>query len=167
MEIYRYKFSNTYSNEVQQTFINVHRFDKPDVFKTAWNAWIGKNNELVEREKRRLFNLGYKGDIADKMYKSVRYYYKNKSTIKNEPKKRRTYIRLDKDTLAQMDEFICTRKNKNAKPSESFQMFLEKHKDLVEAIKTTFSEKGVEEDYIDLKIKKTFKNRCFNHFKNI
>ena len=54
MEIYRYKFSNTYSNEVQQTFINVHRFDKPDVFKTAWNAWIGKNNELVEREKRRL-----------------------------------------------------------------------------------------------------------------
>ena len=66
-----------------------------------------------------------------------------------------------------MDEFICTRKNINAKPSESFQMFLEKHKDLVETIKTTFSEKGVEEEYIDLKIKKTFKNRCFNHFKNI
>ena len=166
MEIYRYKFSSAYLANVQ-AFINVHRFDESDVFKAAWSTWVLRNNEMVQRETRRLTTLGYKGDMSDKMYKSARYYFKNKSTIKAKPKARRGYIRLDKSTLDIMDNYISDTAEVYAKPSESFQAFLEAHTELVCNIKTSFIDKGVKEDYIDLKIKKTYKNRCFKHFKNI
>jgi hypothetical protein len=164
MEIYRYKFSPVYLTKVQE-FINVHRFDEPNVFKAAWGKWVMRNNEMVQRETRRLTTLGYEGDISDKMYKSVRYYFKNKSTIKAKPKTRREYIRLNKSTLDVMDNYIS--EEVYAKPSESFQAFLEAHPKLICNIKTSFLDKGVKEDYIDLKIKKTYKNRCFKHFKNM
>ena len=167
MEIYRYKFSPTYLAHVHDTFLNAHRFDESDVFKSAWSDWKMRNDEVVQREIRRLTNLGYNGDISDKMYKSVRYYFKNKSTAEATPKKRRTYIRLNKSTLDVMDNYISEMEGTYAKPSESFKAFLDKHTDLIQTIKSTFAEKGVEEDYIDLKIKKTYKNRCFKYFKNI
>ena len=66
-----------------------------------------------------------------------------------------------------MDNYISEMEGTYAKPSESFKAFLDKHTDLIQTIKSTFAEKGVEEDYIDLKIKKTYKNRCFKYFKNI
>jgi len=150
-----------------QDFIKVHRFDDPSVFKKEWQAWIEQNNEIVQREIRRLTNLGYKGDISDKMYKSARYYFKNKPITTKKPKKRRIYTRLDKSTLDIMDKYITEHQEQYSKPSESFQAFLDEYKDFIQTIKSTFTEKGVKEDYIDVKIKKTYKNRCFKHFKNI
>ena len=58
------------------------------------------------QEARNLENLGYRGDVKTKMYKSVRYYYKDKSDKKVDPKKRRVYISLDGDILDSIDSHI-------------------------------------------------------------
>jgi len=155
--IYRYKFSSEFTNGLLQ-FIDIHRFDSVPIFKDEWNKWRVENDELIQRENMRLVELGYTGDIADKMYKSARYYYKNKSTVPKSPKKRRKYIRLDSTILSLMDDHIG---ESRGKPSSLFQMFIEKNKDKLASLKVNLREKGVKNEDIDAKIKKTFKNRHF------
>ena len=155
--IYRYKFSSEFTNGLLQ-FIDIHRFDSVPIFKDEWNKWRVENVELIQRENMRLVELGYTGDIADKMYKSARYYYKNKSTVPKSPKKRRKYIRLDSTILSLMDDHIG---ESRGKPSSLFQMFIEKNKDKLASLKVNLREKGVKNEDIDAKIKKTFKNRHF------
>ena len=46
------------------------------------------NKEIINLESDRLLRLGYTGNVGTKMYKSARYYFKNKSTKKKEAKKR-------------------------------------------------------------------------------
>ena len=106
----------------------------------------------------RLVELGYTGDIADKMYKSARYYYNNKSTVPKSPKKRRKYIRLDSTILSLMDDHIG---ESRGKPSSLFQIFIEKNKDKLASLKVDLLEQGVKNEDFDAKIKKTFKNRHF------
>jgi len=155
--IYRYKFSPEFTNKLL-AFIDIHRFDSAPIFKDEWHKWYAGNGELVQRENRRLVELGYVGDVSDKMYKSARYYYKNKPTVSRRPQKRRKYIRLSGDILALMDDHIGDNREK---PSVSFQMFMEKHKEQMASLKTELREKGVKNEDFDIKIKKTFKNRYF------
>ena len=155
--IYRYKFSSEFTNKLL-AFIDIHRFDSVSIFKDEWHKWCAGNDELVQRENMRLVELGYTGDIADKMYKSARYYYKNKPTVTKSPKKRRKYVRLSGDILALMDDHVGGNREK---PSVSFQMFMEKHKEKMASLKSELREKGIKSEEIDIKIKKTFKNRYF------
>ena len=160
--IFRYKFSPTYLEEVQDTFISTHRYDDPATFKEAWVKWSEKHDDMISMETRRLQSCGYTGDVTIKMYKSVRYYFKNKPTIPAAPKKRRPYIRLCPNFRSTMDEHILSMKNRYDKPSELYKSFLEVHQDLVVAIKKELLDKGLNSDDIDYKIKKTYKNRCYN-----
>ena len=106
----------------------------------------------------RLVELGYAGDIADKMYKSARYYYKNKPPAQKSPKKRRKYVRLSGDILALMDDHFGENREK---PSISFQMFIEKHKEKMVALKFELREKVIKNEDIDIIIMKTLKIRYF------
>ena len=160
-KVYRYKFSENYLEKVHHTFLDAHRFDEPEVFKAAWDLWVRQHSDAVDAEERRLIAMGYIGNCADKMYKSVRYYFKNKATRRPVPKKRRHYVRLKKSVLTTMDDYIVDIGDRYAKPADSFAAFVEAHPTLIAEIKAFFLEKGVKEDYIDLKIKKTYKNRCF------
>jgi hypothetical protein len=69
-------------------FSKIHQYDHRKDFKEAWNTWIEENNDIVTDEIRRLTEMGYDGDILDKMFKSARYYFRKKSTEKNEPQAR-------------------------------------------------------------------------------
>ena len=90
LPIYRYKFSNELMEPLTE-FSSKHRFDEASLFKVYWERWESQpqNISIVDREERRLKMLGYEGDMHKKMYKTVRYYLKNKSLEKKEPKKRR------------------------------------------------------------------------------
>ena len=93
------------------------------------------------------------------MYKTVRYYLKNKKEGKTEPKKRRPYISLDKDLIEDMDRHV---EFSNKKPQKAYEDFLES--DFNKNIITTVEELkylGLNEDDIYDKIKKTYKNRCY------
>ena len=111
-------------------------------------------------------NMGYEGDVITKMYKSARYYFKNKSNVKAEPKKRRQYIGIDVLLKDKMDEFIQEKIDGNddtPKPADAYTEFIEneKNKIMLTTEKNRLISFGLNENDVDNKFKKTFKNRYF------
>ena len=162
VSIYRYKFTDDFTKELY-TFSKVHQYDHRKDFKEAWDIWIDDNDNLVDDEVRRLTNLGYDGDIIDKMFKSARYYFRKKNNENNEPQKRRVYIGVQKDLLDSMDEHIISNiNNKDYKPSEGFSLFCKEKIELLKEEVNNLCKAGFT-DHIEIKdkIKKTYKNRYF------
>jgi hypothetical protein len=56
--------------------------------------------ELVEREISRLEQLGYKGDVIDKMFKAGRYYFREKESLEKKKKKNDVDTNDDNNTGA-------------------------------------------------------------------
>jgi len=159
--IHRYKFTQLFMDELYK-FAKVHQYDERKLFKESWNIWIEESHELIKNEEDRIKKIGYDGDVLDKMFKSARYYFRKKSNIKNEPKERRKYVSLNKEMLEEMDKDILSGLTKNKfKPSEGFDNFCEKNKDLIKKEIEVLLDKKIESDDIMLKIKKTYKNRYF------
>jgi hypothetical protein len=160
--IYRYKFTNEFSNELFK-FSKVHQYDHRKDFKEAWEVWIGDNENIIDEEVRRLSNLGYDGDIIDKMFKSARYYFRKKSTEKKTPAKRRIYVGSQKDLLEAMDEHIKSNiLTGEFKPSEGFDEFCKKNIDILKEQVNMLCQSGfTDSNEIKSKIKKTYKNRYF------
>ena len=91
---YRFKFSKGFLENLKE-FTRIHKFDDPKIFKESFGIWQEENKETILRETTYMRNMGYEGDVVGKMYKSARYYFKNKSNEKIKPKKRRQYIGID------------------------------------------------------------------------
>jgi hypothetical protein len=158
--IYRYKFSNLVTEQLF-SFSKIHQYDDRASFKDAWKEWIKENNDLVEIEVRRLQNLHYEGDIIDKMFKSARYYFRKKNPCIIEPKKRGTYLTIQKELLDAMDKHISTSLI-NTKPSERFDDFcIQSQNILKEEIIRLMNGNSNNAEEIKKKIKKTYKNRYF------
>ena len=155
--IYRYKFTDGFMKEIKK-FIDIHRFDESIVFKEAWVKWYDDHSTVVDAESTFLKEKGYGGDIASKMYKSVRYYYKNKPLSSKKPKKRQKYIRIDTEILEIMDRFIDDNKEK---PSASYEKFIRTNGALLNKNEDNLIQNGLSKEDIALKMKKTFKNRYF------
>jgi hypothetical protein len=162
VNIYRYKFSNEFTDELYN-FSKIHQYDHRKDFKEAWKIWIDDNSELIDDEVNRLTNLGYDGDIIDKMFKSARYYFRKKSTEKKEPVKRRIYVGSQKELLENMDEHIKMNINSgDFKPSEGFDEFCKQNMNLLkEEVSLLFRSGITDSNEIKAKIKKTYKNRYF------
>jgi hypothetical protein len=162
VNIYRYKFTDEFTDELFK-FSKIHQYDERKVFKEAWSLWMDDNDNLVNSEYRRLKELGYDGDIFDKMFKSARYYFRKKSTEKKEPAKRRIYVGTQKDLLDAMDDHIRSNINSgNFKPSEGFDEFCKENVNLLKEEVTLLCRAGLTNpDEIKSKIKKTYKNRYF------
>ena len=160
--IYRYKFTDDVTNELYQ-FSKIHQYDDRKVFKEAWNIWVEDNRDIVDTEIRRLTTMNYEGDILDKMFKSARYYFRNKTTEKKEPQKRRVYKGVQKELLDAMDVHISKSiKDTEYKPSNGFLDFCKKNMSVLQEevnilVKSGFTDKTDIHD----KIKKTYKNRYF------
>lgn len=155
-ETYRFKFSVEFS-EMINNFAKIHQYDERCDFKEAWKNWCLLNVDLIEIEKEKHEEKGYKGEIMKKMYNSARYYYRNKTSVKKEPLKRKEYCHIGKDVLQNLDDFI--KQNKNMKPSVGFDIYY----DLNRIRHNSSSE---EENYKSM-LKKTYKNRCYNINKRV
>jgi hypothetical protein len=162
INIYRYKFTNDFTNELYK-FSKIHQYDHRKDFKEAWEIWIDDNSNLVDHEVRRLTNLGYDGDVLDKMFKSARYYFRKKSTEKKEPVKRRIYVGSQKDLLEAMDDHIkCNISSGEFKPADGFDEFCKKNVDILKDQVNQLIRSGItDSNEIKSKIKKTYKNRYF------
>jgi hypothetical protein len=160
--IYRYKFSPMFIDELYK-FSKIHQYDHRKDFKEAWENWIKEKEELVEEEVCRTKQLGYVGDVLDKMFKSARYYFRKKSTEKHEPAKRRTYVGLSKELLEKMDNHIQSNlDSKNFKPSEGFEEFCNLHTDLLKEHIIQLIKNGItDSNEMKQKVKKTYKNRYY------
>ena len=162
VSIYRYKFTDDFTNEMYK-FSKVHQYDHRKDFKEAWNVWIEENDGIVTDEIKRLTEMGYDGDILDKMFKSARYYFRKKSTEKSEPQARRTYIGTQKDLLEAMDYHIKSNiSSREFKPSDGFDEFCKKNIDILKEQVNMLCQSGLtDSNEIKTKIKKTYKNRYF------
>lgn len=162
VNIFRFKFTDEFTSELFK-FAKIHQYDDRKSFKEAWNIWMEENETLVNMEYRRLTELGYKGDIFDKMFKSARYYFRKKSTEKKEPAKRRNYVGTQKDLLDKMDEHIKSNiSSGNFKPSEGFDVFCKENVSLLKEEVAILCQSGITDpNEIKHKIKKTYKNRYF------
>ena len=160
--IFRYKFSNEFINELSN-FSKIHQYDDRKLFKEAWNNWIEEYNILIEIEKKRLNELKYVGDILDKMFKSARYYFRNKNTEKKEPVKRKNYVSMQKEFIQLIDNHIQQNiKNEDYKPSSGFDDFCKNNINILQEEITKLYNVGFSDSIeIKNKIKKTYKNRYF------
>ena len=161
--IFRFKFSQPFIDEMY-VFSKVHQYDSRHDFKDAWNTWTENNSELISNETKRLETMNYQGDIMDKMFKSARYYFRKKSTIKKDPSERGIYVNLDKELLYAMDEHIKRNMSTNIKmkPSNSVKEFQQINAEYIkEKTQHLCQEEGFDETMVENKIKKTYKNRYF------
>ena len=167
IQIFRFKFTSEFMTELFQ-FSKIHQYDERKDFKEAWIQWVDENKELIELEINRLVNLGYDGDILDKMFKSARYYFRKKTNEKKEPKQRRQYIGVNKELLDAMDIHIEENIiDSNYQPKNGFTEFCKDNEILLKEIISNMIEKGINNtEDIQNKIKKTYKNRYFMFIKN-
>ena len=158
-QIFRFKFSDEFNSQLL-SFSKLHQHDERKTYKDNWNNWIS-NNDFVENESNRLRQLGYDGNIIDKMYKSGRYYFRNK-TPKKEPKQRRIYISIDSEIIESMDTYLLYAvSQENFKPSTNFEIYKHINEELIKVETERFTIMGLNKTDIENKLKKTFKNRHF------
>ena len=162
VNIYRYKFTDDFTS-VLSVFAKVHQYDHRKDFKEAWTIWAEENDEIITTEVTRLKELGYEGDILDKMFKSARYYFRKKSTEKKAPKERQDYVGINRELLNKIDEHIKTNiYNEDYKPSIAFGSFCNENIQLLQEEVTRLFNFGLKDHIlIQNKIKKTYKNRYF------
>ena len=163
-KLYRFKFSDEIVNELTY-FSNMHKFESRADYKESWQNWLSEKRELIERETDRLTELGYEGNVIDKMYKSARYYFGKKSNTKTEPKKRRIYLTIPKNILNLMDAHIKSEmENRDYKPSKGFKDFMETHYyDIKQTQDDLHEKKELSQEDITYKFKKTYNNRYYIH----
>jgi hypothetical protein len=161
-QIFRFKFTEEFMVDLYK-FAKIHQYDHRKDFKEAWTVWTEENEDLVLEETDRLHNLGYDGDILDKMFKSARYYFRKKSPVKAEPKQRRQYISVSHELLEAMDAHIRTNIGlKDYQPKTGFVNFYEANNTLILQTFRSFCQQNIKDvEIIQTKLKKTYKNRYF------
>ena len=187
IKTHRFTFSDNMVDEIS-CFSKLHQHDDRCDFKDAWNIWTQDSEVsiLIESETRRLRDTGFQGDIQQKLFKSCRYYFRNKPVPCEESVPRKQYECINKTTLQVMDQFIQSQFRSSASektqsvnyititPADSFHHFCTKHQSiLVDYLKEnqTPSQLNIETGqnqysksqarFIMGKFKKTYKNRFY------
>lgn len=162
--IYRFKFTEQFMEELYK-FSKIHQYDDRKGFKEAWNIWMEENEDIIKQESVRLIHLGYskEGDIINKMFKSARYYFRKKSSVKKQPIQRRQYISVVRELLDAMDNHIEENMfNADYQPKIGFVSFCKNNEEVLKDSLTKIFEQGIKDSkVIEDKIKKTYKNRYF------
>ena len=171
VSVYRYKLNDEIM-ELITKFAKIHQYDDRKSYKESWKLWVEKNSETLNREKNRLKDIGYKGSVEDKMFKSGRYYFRKKPVETKEKQKekqeRRNYISMDHTILDAMDEHISnSMKNDNFSPASGYNNFCKENFNLLkDEICRICENNEITTEDITSKIKKTYKNRYFLISKN-
>lgn len=164
-EIKLQTFHYNFTEEIAERFMyfaTLHRYDDRKVFKDAWKKWIQEEDvaAAIAKETLTLEANNYEGDILDKMFKSVRYYYRKKPVIPKAAKTRKQYVALSFSVLDDMDKHVIetiiqhTNHETNEcdiSPAKAFELYKAKLLTVVD----------------DAKYKKTYKNRFFIASRNI
>jgi hypothetical protein len=178
--VLRFEFSAALIHAVT-AFVGTHRYDDRKTYKEAWTAWLLTQDTaaLLDAEHARLNNLGYTGDVADKLFKSARYYFRGKLQQQSQPTRRRRrqkYVAVNRTLLDAMDEHIergittpalgfahfCTAHAEDAVLQTEVASLFARYNNANNAnnaIKCTSDTQIMQE--VLHKLKKTYKNRCF------
>jgi len=103
-------------------FADTHKHDDRKTFKTAWLEWLDNDtiSPLVETEIQTQTAKGFTGDVLEKMFTSVRYYFRKKLfKVKPEKQERKKYISLCPIFLAEIDKHALSIIKENTVKSDS------------------------------------------------
>ena len=133
-------------------------------------------------------DLGYEGDVHDKMFKAGRYYFRKKNINKDKedkedkegrdantmdlkkkndektPQKKRNYISMLQTTLDAMDKHLQEQleTNDNFSPASGFDNFCANFTTIIRTeVNRMVTENEMKTNEIYNKIKKTYKNRYY------
>ena len=175
VRVLRFEFSGELIEHVT-AFANLHQYDDRKTYKEAWTAWLAHNEiaALLANEVTRLSTLGYKGDVANKLFKSGRYYFRTREpTVPSiaphtPPSQRlgRAYVLLNHQLLDAMDDHIECGLRRDAHaytPAIGYAEFCKTwmNVDYYSREVTRLSEIMPTGEAVHDKLKKTYKNRYF------
>ena len=181
IRVLRFEFSKGITDALK-AFTEVHRYDDRKTYKEAWAAWLAHNEiaAMLKAEVERLTVLGYKGDVTDKLFKSGRYYFRQKTCgfpnlslhadtkllgVRDVPialVAPRKYVLLNRDLLSAMDDHIERGlRQSDFRPASGFADFCKLNVDYYRSEVTRLSEIMPTGEAVGDKIKKTYKNRYF------
>lgn len=156
---FRFKFTDQFMDSLFH-FSKVHQYDDRHAFKDAWTTWTDENATLVQTEVERLTQLGYTGNVIEKMFKSARYYFRKKDVTVVATVARKQYTRTSKDLIDCIDTHIKSHLVVHSlKPQDGFIDFCEKCPDEYVTAAKILENAGLNATAIHDKIKKTYKNR--------
>ena len=176
---FRFKFSEEINNKLSN-FGRLYSYaDDEDIIK-YWRAWLNENKEMIINENTRLIGLGYKGNIYNKLYKSVKYYWikvhklnnmcnnnikNNKFNNNIDNNKNETYIIISSELLEKMNNHIneLITKPNNISPKEGYNIFLKNYEGLINKELNEMNKKyNINDNEIcNFKIKKCYKNKYY------
>jgi len=188
LKTHRYEFSEPAMMQLNY-FTQVHRYDERKAFKEAWKKWIETDDiaQMIASETTKLMSEGFQGDVEDKMFKAVRYYFRKKpatddlSPNKKEQNPRKKYVGFTGKILTAMDTHILAKIKENLQtgseatdlekpdkkhfksnvsPDKAFNDFYNTNTEIIqEETELLQDEETMDDEAIELKIKKTYKNR--------
>jgi hypothetical protein len=205
LKTHRYEFSEPAMMQLNY-FTQVHRYDERKAFKEAWKKWTETYDiaQMIASETNKLMSEGFQGDVEDKMFKAVRYYFRKKpATDDLSPKEqtpRKKYVGFTGKILTAMDshilnkikenlhlpsrcscaENICSHLQtgseatdephlekpdkkhfkSNVSPDKAYNDFYNTNTEIIrEETELLQDEENMDDEAIELKIKKTYKNR--------
>jgi hypothetical protein len=163
----RFKLDEKIVAEITK-FAQNHAGDERKVFQKHWCDWIDQNKEMIDGERQRLKSLGFRGDPVDKMYKSARYYFRNKPSdnkMEDKPEAiaRKQYVASSKELLELMNRHIVSNiESDNFTPASGFTEFCQQNIEALRKEIALLQSRG-ETDALSIshKFKKTYKNRYY------
>ena len=190
-KVFRFNFENE-TIELLKDFCKLHLDDSREDYKYSWNLWTRSNLELLEKETKRLNDMGYDGDVEEKMFKAAKYYFGKKckvryieSTSESDIRSwsdgecerhrvkfksngyKRNYVCVSHELITAMDEHIKTNILDTIKRPADGYTNNEKTNPLLIAAEINSLMKldnTFTKDFISKKIKKTYKNRYYLKF---
>ena len=111
---FRFEFESDIM-ELIERFAIVHQYDERKMYKEQWNSWYNENKEQMEREIERMNDIGYVGDVKDKMFKAGRYYFRKKN-IKNKEEQAETQAETHAETQVETQAQVKETINNDIKP---------------------------------------------------
>lgn len=160
-DIFRYKLSSSILELVNE-FAIIHKYDDRKQFKEEWKEYTDLHKDLFQRECDLLLQNGFKKDPMVKIFKSCRYYFRQKSNKEVKPKDRKVYKKIPKEMLDLMDSFLNENKGK---PSDTYELFINKYNDVIYELYDS-EEYDDYKLFLQHKIKKTYKNRFNIQYKS-
>jgi hypothetical protein len=168
--VYRFKLDPAIVDAIA-VFAKTHRDVDRRTFQSRWREWLGDNQSNVNRESNRLTQLGFRGSPVDKMYKSARYYFRNKSDPSENPpfparpkqQSKRRYVPSSGQLRQAMDAHIENHiRDRDYTPANGFDHFCQTHVEVLRVEIGGLRTKGEANSVaIAAKMKKTYKNRYY------
>jgi hypothetical protein len=177
----RFNYSSEFT-QFLETFAKTHYGDTRKIFKSEWLKSKETNKLLFQEEIERIEQNGYEGDIEDKIFESIRYYYRKK-VIKENKQKENPAIKPEKKSKkdsklsgisSSLKEIIDNHiKNaiyetidsiNNITPANAFDSFCRSNTDAITReliILRKKANRDLEKKEIEIKLKKAYKNRLY------